>query len=125
MGNTPIVTIHDSPTIYATFLKDGEAYTGRHLTDAGALARNGRNGVILVDGDLWREHRRFTLHVLRDFGLGKNLMQERILDEVTHTIADIKQDLENGAKVLSIQNELDRAVGSIINLLLFGYRFGR
>uniref|UniRef100_A0AC34QCE1 Cytochrome P450 n=1 Tax=Panagrolaimus sp. JU765 TaxID=591449 RepID=A0AC34QCE1_9BILA len=125
MGNTPIVTIHDSPTIYATFLKDGEAYTGRHLTDAGALARNGRNGVILVDGDLWREHRRFTLHVLRDFGLGKNLMQERILDEVTHTIADIKQDLKNGAKVLSIQNELDRAVGSIINLLLFGYRFGR
>uniref|UniRef100_A0AC34RRR3 Cytochrome P450 n=1 Tax=Panagrolaimus sp. JU765 TaxID=591449 RepID=A0AC34RRR3_9BILA len=67
IGNKSVITIHDSPTIYATFLKDGEAYTGRFLTDASAIARNGRNGVILVDGDLWREHRRFAIHVLRDF----------------------------------------------------------
>lgn len=27
---------------------------------------------------MWREQRRFALQVLRDFGLGKNLMQERV-----------------------------------------------
>lgn len=39
----------------------------------------GYGGVIFSEGDLWREMRRFSLTVLRDFGLGKNVMQERVL----------------------------------------------
>ena len=124
-GGVPVVTVHDSPTIYETFLKDGEAYTGRYFTKGFQISRGGYNGVILTDGHLWREHRRFALHVLRDFGLGKNLMQERVLGEVTSLIADVKEDLKSGDKVVSIQDEIDRAVGSIINALAFGYRFGR
>ena len=125
MGNMPIVTVHDSPTIFETFLKDGEAYTGRSFSKGFQITRGGYNGVIQTDGPLWREHRRFALHVLRDFGLGKNLMQERILGEVASLIDDVKHDLKTGDKVISIQNEIDRAVGSIINALAFGYRFGR
>jgi hypothetical protein len=30
----------------------------------------------MTEGELWREHRRFAIHVLRDLGLGKNVMQE-------------------------------------------------
>ena len=32
----------------------------------------------MMEGELWLEHKRFALHTLRDFGLGKNLMQERV-----------------------------------------------
>ena len=124
-GNVPVVTVHDSPTIYETFLKDGEAYTGRQSFKGSSIIRGGYAGVILTDGHLWKEHRRFALHVLRDFGLGKNLMQERILGEVTSLISDVKEDLKNGDRVISIQDEIDRAVGSIINALAFGQRFGR
>jgi len=125
IGTMPIVTVHDPPTVYETFLKDAEAYTGRYFTKGFQVVRGGYTGVILTDGDLWREHRRFALHVLRDFGLGKNLMQEKILDEVTALIADVKEDLKKGKKIISIQDEVDRGVGSIINSLTFGYRFGR
>jgi hypothetical protein len=38
----------------------------------------GKYGVIFTDGEIWRDQRRFALHVLRNFGLGKNLMQERV-----------------------------------------------
>lgn len=124
-GGTPMIVVNDAPTIFETFLKDGEAYAGRFITSSFASIRGGINGVIQTDGDLWKEHRRFTLHVLRDFGLGKNLMQERVLGEVTALISDVKEDLKNGKKVISIQNEIDRAVGNIINMLTFGYRFGK
>ena len=39
----------------------------------------GIGGVIMMEGELWREHRRFATHILRDLGLGKNLMQERVI----------------------------------------------
>lgn len=38
----------------------------------------GMYGIILTQEDLWRDQRRFALHTLRDFGFGKNIMQERV-----------------------------------------------
>ena len=38
----------------------------------------GTGGVVMIEGESWREHRRFALHVFRDLGLGRNLMEERV-----------------------------------------------
>ena len=51
-----------------------------------AFVSGGTGGVIMMEGELWREHRRFAIHILRDFGLGKNLMQERVIAFSTHDI---------------------------------------
>uniref|UniRef100_A0A914QLN1 Uncharacterized protein n=1 Tax=Panagrolaimus davidi TaxID=227884 RepID=A0A914QLN1_9BILA len=98
-GDMPIVTLHDAPTILETFLKDV--------------------------GERWRENRRFALHVFRNFGLGKNLMQERVLVEATSLITDIKDEILGGKNEVSVQNAIDLGVGSIINSLTLGYRYGK
>lgn len=36
-------------------------------------------GIIFTDGQLWQDQRRFGLKFLRDFGLGKNQMQDRVI----------------------------------------------
>ena len=105
-GNLPMIVINDAHTIFETFLKDGETYTGRFMAPAFASLRSGVNGVILTDGELWRDHRRFILHIFRDFGLGKNLMQERILGEVTSLITDIREDIKSGKHIISIKNKI-------------------
>lgn len=62
-----------------TFQKDGDAYAGRYIFKNFDQVMKGNSlGIISTEGDLWREQRRFALHVLRDFGLGKNLMQEKV-----------------------------------------------
>lgn len=98
-GGNPTVIVASYDRIMETFQKDGDAYAGRveailhgklYVMTRGKLPPKNvgihicmylgepRGGVILTNGDLWRDHRRFALHVLRDFGLGKDLMQERV-----------------------------------------------
>lgn len=38
----------------------------------------------MANGQEWQEQRRFTLQTLRDFGLGKNVMEERVLLELDY-----------------------------------------
>ncbi|CAJ0926460.1 unnamed protein product, partial [Mesorhabditis belari] len=75
-------------------------------------------GLVFSEGDLWREQRRLTLHTLRDFGMGRNIMEERVMVEVDFLLEKMAKQDE-----IRIQAELDLAVGSVINGILFGYRF--
>ncbi|CAJ0952883.1 unnamed protein product, partial [Mesorhabditis belari] len=117
MGPFPLVVIADYSLIKSTIIKDGEKYADRFITDMTPLYRGGEYGVVESSGDNWREMRRFTLHTLRDFGMGKNLMEEKVMSEVRALLDRTSQ------KEVSPQWEIDIAVGSIINNVLFGYRF--
>jgi len=48
-------------------------------------------GVIMSEGKIWSDQRRFTLRTLRDFGFGKTGMEELIQDEVALFKALIKK----------------------------------
>ncbi|KAK6051527.1 hypothetical protein COOONC_10967 [Cooperia oncophora] len=34
-------------------------------------------GIVFSQGELWKEQRRVSLHILRDFGMGKSAMEEQ------------------------------------------------
>ena len=56
-------------------------------------------GVILANfGPSWRDHRRFALTTMRNFGLGKNSMADRIHGELQYTV----EALEKHIGVLSV-----------------------
>lgn len=125
-GDSPVISVNDVPTIYETFVKDGEAYAGREDNPkAMDVIKGGYAGIVFTDGPLWKEQRKFAIKVLRDFGLGRNVMQERVLDEVSHFIKDMNEEIGAGHKVIDFQNAVEIAVGSIINAILLGYRFGK
>ena len=80
LGELPVVAICDYKLIQSAFVKDhAEALSGRfQLVEHLNVIRGGIHGIIEIDGDKWQEQRRFILQVLRDFGFGKNLMQEKV-----------------------------------------------
>ena len=49
-------------------------------------------GVIFSSGNNWSEIRRSSLHILRDFGYGKNALEEIIEEEVDNLIEHIEQN---------------------------------
>lgn len=117
LATKPFVIITSYDVMKETFIKDGDTYSDKQLN---GQETGGFYGVLDTNGEMWREHRRFTLSQLRDLGLGKDLMQEKILLEVEelHSVLD-----SHIGENVDLPNVLDRSVGNIINLTLFNKRF--
>ncbi|XP_013391076.1 cytochrome P450 2C15-like [Lingula anatina] len=77
-------------------------------------------GVIFKSGHEWKELRRFTLSSLRDLGLGRKTLQERIQDEARYLVQKIEN--ENG-KTFSPRDRIGKAVRNIICTTVFGARY--
>uniref|UniRef100_A0A4W5QH13 Cytochrome P450, family 2, subfamily X, polypeptide 9 n=1 Tax=Hucho hucho TaxID=62062 RepID=A0A4W5QH13_9TELE len=71
-------------------------------------------------GSSWRNHRRFALTTLRNFGLGKRSMEERILEEVSHICTELESSAGGS---MDPQHLFHLAASNIICSLIFGERF--
>ncbi|GMR54452.1 hypothetical protein PMAYCL1PPCAC_24647 [Pristionchus mayeri] len=115
----PVVNISDFETIRGTFR--GNDATGRMhnvLIETARFCKNG--GIVNSDGADWQEQRRFAISTLRDFGMGKNLMEEKVRLSARNMVDFInKKDLSDTDLRWSIQV----FVSNIINEFLFGFQF--
>ncbi|NWI98723.1 CP2K1 protein, partial [Crypturellus undulatus] len=78
------------------------------------------NGLGFSHGEIWKTMRRFTLTTLRDFGMGKRTIENRILEEVTSLI---KYFASYQGKPFDTKMILNSAVSNVICSVLFGERF--
>ena len=96
-------------------------------------------GIGVSDGPRWVEQRRFALHVLKDLGSGRFLMEDAIRVELADLVASISatstlhQDPLDGAQSLQVLDQstpidptphLNRAIANVLSGLVFGARLG-
>ncbi|CAI2354838.1 unnamed protein product [Caenorhabditis sp. 36 PRJEB53466] len=123
MGPLPTVYISDYNVAHESHIKRANLFSKRFATGTTQYIREGR-GIIVSNGDFWQDHRRFALQTLREFGLGRNLMEEKIMEEYKYRIGDYKKThFKNGAIEIHAGTFFDLLVGSIINQLLMSERF--
>ncbi|XP_061269048.1 cytochrome P450 2J2-like isoform X2 [Bos javanicus] len=77
-------------------------------------------GLVRSNGQVWKEQRRFTLTTLRNFGLGRKSLEERIQEEVTYLIQAIG---EKNGQPFDPHFIINNAVSNIICSITFGERF--
>ncbi|XP_073530127.1 cytochrome P450 2K1-like [Phyllobates terribilis] len=76
-------------------------------------------GIPFSHGENWKAMRRFTLSKLRDFGMGKRTIEDRIIEECGFLIRKL-ESLEGKPTDLTIKTNF--AIGNIIISIILGHR---
>ncbi|XP_066504716.1 cytochrome P450 2D15-like [Hoplias malabaricus] len=120
IGGRPAVVLTGLKALKEALVIKAADFSGRpqnllvsHVTE--------QKGIVLVDyGRLWKEHRRFALMTLKNFGMGKQSMEDRILGEIEHLVARLKK---SAGGVINPETLFHDATSNIIYLVLFGVRY--
>ncbi|XP_023146683.2 cytochrome P450 2F2-like [Amphiprion ocellaris] len=120
LGRKPTVVINGMKVMKEAMVIKAAEFAGRPQ-DLLAHDTTQRNGFIFSDyGSSWREHRRFSLMTMRNFGLGKKSMEERIHDETQYIITTLDKNI---GKTLTPQVMFHNVASNIMCQVVFGTRY--
>ncbi len=122
IGSDPNIVITDYQIMKNTLKGQGEIFAGRPDNFVFHDFRKGREyGIVVNDGAVWKQQRRFALHVLREFGFGRQLMEEKIMREVNKLIESVEKATKGPTEIgNSVIEAIELCVANVINSLLMG-----
>ncbi|XP_007443087.2 cytochrome P450 2G1-like [Python bivittatus] len=118
-GNRPVVVLCGHDAVKEALIDKAEEFAGRK-TNATLERTFQGHGVVFADGERWKQLRRFSLTILRNFGMGKKSIEERIQEETQFLLEEFQKTQE---KPFSPIFFLSCAVSNVICSIVFGNRF--
>uniref|UniRef100_A0A8C9EGT9 unspecific monooxygenase n=1 Tax=Pavo cristatus TaxID=9049 RepID=A0A8C9EGT9_PAVCR len=119
LGPKKVVVLYGYDIVKEALIDNGEAFSGRGILPLIEKLFKGI-GIVTSNGEAWRQIRRFALTTLRDFGMGKKGIEERIQEEARFLVERIRNTHE---KPFNPTVFLMHAVSNIICSIVFGDRF--
>uniref|UniRef100_A0A672FQE4 Cytochrome P450, family 2, subfamily X, polypeptide 9 n=1 Tax=Salarias fasciatus TaxID=181472 RepID=A0A672FQE4_SALFA len=117
IGSNPAVVISGLKVMKEAIVTKGVEFAGRPQ-DLFINAITMKKGVALANYGLsWKEHRRFALMTLRNFGMGRTSMEDRIHGEIQYLIKTLESNIGSPERMFH------KAASNIICQVLFGTRY--
>ncbi|XP_066548420.1 cytochrome P450 2J2 [Amia ocellicauda] len=114
-----VVFVNGYKLVKEALVNQGDSFTDRpKLPAADVLVKN--RGLVMSNGYSWKQQRRFTLTTLRNFGVGRKSLEDRIVEE-SRFLNEAIED-EQG-KPFDPQYVFSNAISNIICSVVFGDRF--
>ncbi|KAM4695588.1 cytochrome P450 2G1-like [Rhinophrynus dorsalis] len=118
-GPRPVVVFCGYDAVKEALVDHGEDFTGRGKQPTVDRVFQGY-GLMASEGNRWRQLRRFSLTTLRNFGLGKRSIEDRIKEEVQCLVEELRTYKERPFNPATI---ISKAVSNVISSIVFGKRF--
>ncbi|XP_044530712.1 cytochrome P450 2J2-like [Gracilinanus agilis] len=115
----PMIFVTGLPLIKEVLVNQGHVFVDRPRTPLQSYIFKS-HGLIMSNGQEWKDQRRFTLMTLRNFGLGKKTLELRIQEEATYLTEAIR---EEKGQPFDPHFQINNAVSNIICSVTFGNRF--
>ncbi|XP_042127366.1 cytochrome P450 2J4 isoform X2 [Peromyscus maniculatus bairdii] len=119
LGDITSVVITGLPLIKEVFTHMEQNILNRPVTLIRERISN-NNGLVFSSGQTWKEQRRFALMTLRNFGLGKKSLEQRMQEEAQHLVEAIE---EERGQPFNPHFNINNAVSNVICSVTFGERF--
>ncbi|KAI8787778.1 cytochrome P450 18a1 [Biomphalaria glabrata] len=120
LGSKVLVVLNGYDLIKEALVHKAEDFSDRPLTVVENMTGLPQAGVVASSGRTWKVHRSVSLQILRNFGLGKNILAERIQEEVSFYISSLWECL---GRPTDIKMMTTMSVSNIICSVMFGQRF--
>nr|AAH51050.1 Cyp2c50 protein [Mus musculus] len=90
LGNKPTVVLHGYEAVKEALVDHGEEFAGRGRLPVFDKATNGM-GIIFSKGNVWKNTRRFSLTTLRNLGMGKRSIEDRVQEEARCLVEELRK----------------------------------
>ncbi|XP_059810089.1 cytochrome P450 2J2-like isoform X2 [Hypanus sabinus] len=108
-------------TIQEALVLHSKEFAGRPTMRINDLLAKGQGIITAPYGKSWKQQRRFTLTIFRNFGLGKIAFEVRIQEEAQHLTETLKSKFEG--QVVDLKPLITAAVSNVICSIILGQRF--
>jgi cytochrome P450 len=115
-----MVIVEDYKSVKSMLAETGDFSARPEEVGGGVVNEETHKGLFAASGTFWREHRRFALSTLREFGMGRSILEPALLNEIQMFIQEIQTQ---GGKPYDISQLLGLSICNNISLLEFGKRF--
>ncbi|KAG3289601.1 cytochrome P450 2K1-like [Ictidomys tridecemlineatus] len=119
MGPKKVVVLSGYETVKEALVGYGNQFGERSQVPIFERIFNGK-GIAFSHGETWKIMRRFSLTTLRNFGMGKQIIEDIIIEECQHLIKNFEAHRGNPFEITTVMNA---SVANIIVSVLFGKRF--
>ncbi|XP_072919914.1 cytochrome P450 2C19-like isoform X2 [Hemitrygon akajei] len=118
-GSFPAVVVCGAEAMREALIDHGFDFSGRYRLPILKIVADGY-GVGFSSGERWKQLRRFTLSTLRNFGMGKKSIEERIQEEAQFLVTSFRN---KKGEPFNPNFLLRGATSNIICSITFGKRF--
>ncbi|KAK2916848.1 hypothetical protein Q8A67_001222 [Cirrhinus molitorella] len=118
-GPKKVVVLAGYKAVKQALVNQAEEFGERDITPVVQDFNHGF-GIVFANGDSWKTMRRFALSTLRDFGMGKKLSEEKIVDE-TRYLREVFEKFQGNP--FNTLEPVNYAVSNIISAIVYGKRF--
>lgn len=119
LGMTKMVVLCGYDAVKDALLNHADVFSDRPRAPV-VMKLTKNNGLIFSNGENWKVMRRFTLSTLRDYGMGKKTIENKITEEAECLVEKFRS---YKGKPINNLNSINAAVANIIVAILLSHRY--